>query len=227
MSPTTYYVFGQIHGNLAKLNEIFDMISQEKKSNYQVIILGDLINHGSASHKVIEFLNSPHPHAEKTTVLMGDHERMLLGFLESIEDGPLLLTHGGLDTLRCYGLDCADYGEAMEELHIIQNSLKSTIPEKHLKFLQELKPYLETDSFIFSHGGMDTKLSPAENSEDALIWGDAEEQAVSELSKTLVYIKNHSTEIDINVHKITLPGPISQSCYVIRKNQKPRILQTK
>jgi len=66
------FVVGDIHGMFSSLEELLEKVSFDFKID-RVFSVGDLIDRGSESYRVLEFLNKPWFHA-----IMGNHESMLL-----------------------------------------------------------------------------------------------------------------------------------------------------
>lgn len=231
MSSTRYYVFNNTHGRLTHMQDNFEKITTDLKQNvasdYQIVILGNIIDYGPSSKSVIDYLQQPHDHSARTTLILGNHEHMLLNFMGEIENGPLWLTHGGLNTLESYGIEYYDYSEAMEELHILQQSLTEIIPEEHLRFLQNLKPNLETDDFIFSHAGINNNYSLSDHPAEDFLWPDATDSSAPHPSgKKIVYARDKLTELQIESNHILLPGGhstrVSRGCFVLSNDDEPR-----
>ncbi|WGZ95822.1 MAG: metallophosphoesterase [Candidatus Thiothrix putei] len=66
------FVVGDIHGSFSALERLLRRINFNPEAD-RVFSVGDLIDRGSESHRVIEFLNHDWFHS-----IMGNHERMLL-----------------------------------------------------------------------------------------------------------------------------------------------------
>lgn len=66
------FVVGDIHGSFSALERLLRRVEFDPEAD-RVFAVGDLIDRGAESHRVIEFLNRPWFHS-----IMGNHERMLL-----------------------------------------------------------------------------------------------------------------------------------------------------
>lgn len=75
------FVVGDIHGSFSALEHLLLELAFNPDKD-RVFSVGDLIDRGHESHRVIEFLNYPWFHA-----VMGNHERMLL---DSFHDAQVL-----------------------------------------------------------------------------------------------------------------------------------------
>ena len=129
---------GDIHGCLVSLKKLIELIAPEPGE--QFVFLGDFIDRGNRSKEVIEYL------IELKSVyschfIMGNHELMFLDYLEKRESGKWLI-NGGQQMLNSY------------------NTPKGPVfPKEHLIFIRNCPCYIETDNYLFTHGGLDPELS--------------------------------------------------------------------
>ncbi len=107
---------GDIHGCHQEFEELLEKLDLRKDD--RLILLGDLINRGPNSYKVIQLA---HEHA--TASLLGNHELRLLNYRKT--DDPSHLKKIDYDTLEQLNGKCWDYLEAMpltyadEELGVV------------------------------------------------------------------------------------------------------------
>ena len=98
------YAFGDIHGELEKLDELLEMMSLQEGD--RLVFLGDYIDRGPDSPGVIDRLISLSTRYE-CVFLLGNHESMFLDFLGWTDDtyfgGDAFLLNGGDRTLAGYG----------------------------------------------------------------------------------------------------------------------------
>ena len=150
------YAFGDIHGEYYKLTKL---VSRLNITNDDLLVfLGDYIDRGEHSFEVIDYLCDL---AKKYTCvfLRGNHELMLRDFMLGLDTDRLYTYNGGRTTIMSYDVHGYYIGEQ-----------ESNIPETHMKFLQRLKPYYETDDFIFAHAGISPYKSMEEQTDDELYW---------------------------------------------------------
>ncbi len=91
-------VVGDVHGCARQLRDLL------KRLPGQIVLVGDLVDRGEESKAVLDMVMA------RTDVisLMGNHEEMLLAFLNNPEGaGAAWLRHGGLQTLASYGASAA------------------------------------------------------------------------------------------------------------------------
>ena len=102
------YVVGDIHGRLDLLLRLHDRIiadtQKEPAGDCSIFYLGDYIDRGPSSREVLEFLIHGRGDPLPATHLLGNHEAMLLQFLEDASIGMEWLAYGGLATLMSYGI---------------------------------------------------------------------------------------------------------------------------
>ncbi len=133
---------GDIHGCFYTLHRLLEKL--ELQESDQLVFLGDYIDRGKYSKEVIDFLMELREWCD-CHFLMGNHELMLLQYLNS-EDPSLWLQNGGTATLESYeSVDGKD------------------IAESHLEFFSSCSYYLETENYLFVHGGLDPELSVKKN----------------------------------------------------------------
>ena len=141
------YVIGDIHGCLRPLKRLLAMIAPQPGD--EVIFIGDYIDRGPQSREVVEYLLTL---KSRCVFLMGNHERMLLDYLDGKDDDGIYLSNGGMATLRSYGDDFA------------------RIPQAHISFFRSLRPMYETPEFLFVHAGIRPMVPLDKQQLDDLVW---------------------------------------------------------
>src|SRR5215472_15929208 len=125
------YVIGDIHGRLDLLLRLYDHIvkdaQREPAGDRRVICLGDYVDRGPSSREVLEFLMQSRKDLPATH-LLGNHEAMLLRFLEDSSVGMEWLTYGGLATLMSYGVSVKGEGSDEQRMLSAQRALNENFP---------------------------------------------------------------------------------------------------
>ena len=129
-----HFVIGDIHGCYNSLRSLIKSIDIRK--NDTIITLGDYIDRGPDSRKVIDYLIKLKKECRVLT-LKGNHEQMMEYARHSTEDLEFWLQYGGTQTLQSMGI----------------NSIED-VPEKYWEFIRNCYHYYETDSHIFVHAGV-------------------------------------------------------------------------
>lgn len=144
---------GDVHGCLAPLEVLLDAVAPAPDDHF--VFLGDLVDRGPDSAGVIERILKLRQ-AARVTVLMGNHEQMMLAARESSANLREWRLNGGDAALRSYGG--------------VRGSLRD-VPVAHWEFLERgLLPYLETDTHIFVHGCVDPDLPMELQADYMLRW---------------------------------------------------------
>lgn len=136
---------GDIHGCAKTLDGLLREL--ELMAEDHLIFVGDYIDRGPDSKGVIDrmlVLKEKY----RCTFLRGNHEELLLGYLDDGEYD-IFAMNGGIATLSSY---MTQQGE-ME------------IPDSHIEFVRDTELYLETKEFVFVHAGLRPDLTVAQNLE--------------------------------------------------------------
>jgi serine/threonine protein phosphatase 1 len=147
--PERIFVIGDIHGCLDKLELLWERIDPRPGLD-QLIFLGDYIDRGDDSSGVLDYLLE------------------LKDFLAGV-DRALFIYNGGESTLKSYLVRMEDYWEGRQGV-LDEEALNQLVPEQHRDFLEELKPYYETDGYIMVHAGLKHGVPLENQSLDDLVW---------------------------------------------------------
>ncbi|MGL4461343.1 MAG: metallophosphoesterase family protein [Planctomycetia bacterium] len=149
---------GDVHGCLAALETLAATVPFGV--NDHVVTLGDYVDRGPDSRGVLEWLVA-FQSTGRLIPLRGNHEIMMMDAVEA-----------GVDDARAYLRWLACGGEAAAKSYGDLNFLEqhAGLPEAHWRFLQELRPYHESDTHLFVHANVDPELPLAEQEDDVLFW---------------------------------------------------------
>lgn len=148
--PQRLLAIGDIHGCRAELSRLLEKIAPTGED--RLVFLGDYIDRGPDSAGVIEQLVHLRRQWPRTIFLCGNHEQMLLDYLEG-RDRALFLANGGYETMASY-----------------QEGPGWPPPDSHLQFLKALRDRYETDDFIFAHAGLRPGIALQDQARDDLLW---------------------------------------------------------
>lgn len=169
------YAIGDIHGQLAFLEQALTWIEADGGPDAEIVFLGDLVDRGAESRAVIERLIAGQADGRRWTVVKGNHDRMFSRFLSdgTLHDdqvksgiGWLHPRLGGAATLASYGVTEAEtrpFAEVLEQA-------RQAVPATHRKFLETLPVYEERAELLFVHAGIRPGVALAEQAEDDLVW---------------------------------------------------------
>ena len=132
------------------------------------IFLGDYVDRGPDSAAVLEALSSgafPTP----IVALRGNHEEVLLKFLDDERVLDSWRNFGGLETLHSYGVPVAEamrgggYDKARE-------TFLRALPEGHLRFLQQTLLSTSLGDYFFAHAGVKPGVPLDRQISNDLLW---------------------------------------------------------
>lgn len=149
------YAIGDIHGRHDLLMRMEQRILSDLEvapMEHLVIFLGDYIDRGPESANVIEHLSSKGTRAP-IKVLRGNHEDLLLAFL----DDPWVLDRwrslGGVETLHSYGVDVSDVLRGRGYSHA-REQFVGKLPSSHRRFIEETILSYACGDYFFCHAGV-------------------------------------------------------------------------
>ena len=127
------FVIGDIHGGLKALKQLFERAAVLEGDT--LVFLGDYVDGWSESPQVLDFLINLQDHYP-CIFLRGNHDELLLHWLQRKHDNPMWLSHGGASSVKAY--------QSISEKKI----------ETHIAFLLALKDYyLDDHNRLFIHAG--------------------------------------------------------------------------
>ena len=155
MDSERIFIVGDVHGCLDMLKRLMDKIDWRPGED-RLIFLGDYIDRGVDSKGVVDFILEITNASPLVQCLMGNHENILLDFLNS-GDPRLLLINGGITTLESY--QAAKKGED-----------QPLVPPEHVTFFQNLLQYIELDDYYVVHAGFRPGVDIEKQALEDLIW---------------------------------------------------------
>lgn len=168
------YVIGDIHGSLNLLKGLERKILADAKGQTKtclLIYIGDMIDRGPDSFAVLEHAMAQPPKGFQRMCLMGNHEGMMLDFLDSPTKAMAWLDFGGYETLGSYGLLRQEIQLAQGNARKMKLLLDRVIPQKHRAFLQALPHGISLKDFSIAHAGGNPARSFVQQTEQDLLWG--------------------------------------------------------
>ena len=206
-SGSRLYVVGDIHGRLDLLLRLYERIVEDagKKPDgeRQVFFLGDYIDRGPSSRQVLDFLIEPGGERLPVTHLLGNHEAMLLQFLEDSSVGEEWLAYGGLATLMSYGVNLKGEGSTDQKLAAAQRALNENLPAGHKEFLRGLPTHATAGDYFFVHAGVRPGIPLNRQRDSDLIWIRDEFLASQDFhGKIIVHGHSYKTEPEVRPNRI-------------------------
>lgn len=202
------YAIGDVHGCFDQLKSLFDEIEKDIRSRPPkptfVVMLGDIIDRGPDSRRVIEFLRNYSSDLATLKCLSGNHEAALV---EGVRRNRSMLSkwiaHGGLQCAMSYGAlpsELIDKSDAEIETVLLQ-----TIPEEHIRFLESFGDTIRFGDYLLVHAGLRPGVPLQQQSREDLHW-IREEFLEVEYDHGFIIVHGHSIvpEPAIGLTKISI-----------------------
>ncbi len=165
--------FGDVHGCFDKLAPLLDRIAERvaelPERRHIVVSVGDLVDRGPDSARVVERLIEGIPGCE-IVVLRGNHEAMMLEFIRGGADAENWLHNGGLRTLKSYGVSLERVLAEEATLDSLRRAVLEKMPSHHLSFLSGCPLWFECGDYAFVHAGVRPGRPLDEQDEEDLLW---------------------------------------------------------
>jgi serine/threonine protein phosphatase 1 len=156
------YCIGDIHGRYDLLKQLHEKIllhAENYSGHKELIYLGDYIDRGEHSNRVIEcLLGEPMPGFD-IVYLRGNHEQTMLDFLDDPEIGRSWFNFGGLQTLVSYGVRYKKLPTGKKDLQALRDDLQARVPYSHVIFLENTRYAHSSGSYYFVHAGIKPHLA--------------------------------------------------------------------
>jgi len=169
----TLYALGDIHGHLDKLQSAHDLVeadrAREGAGDAPLIHVGDLVDRGPDSDKVIRTLADLTASDPRAIVLKGNHDAMFVEFMTKRPSrwGEVRYLHpniGGKATLASYGVE--EHGTA----RTLHDKAIKVVPEEDIAFMTDLPTSFTAGECLFVHAGIRPGIPLDEQDPTDLIW---------------------------------------------------------
>jgi serine/threonine protein phosphatase 1 len=183
-------VVGDVHGCASELLTLLEQLALTPATT--LLFVGDFIDRGPHSRQVIDLVLEVSERCH-VVALLGNHEAMLLDFLDDIDSDAagLFIFNGGAATL-------ASYADQMQNYRL---------PAEHEVFLRSLRPWHETEDYFFVHAGVPslplTELDP-ELHRLELLWSRKFTRRQYDWSKVIVHGHTRVPEVELLPHRINV-----------------------
>ncbi len=152
------YAIGDVHGCLDLLDRLLDGIADDAGSfdaDRQILVfVGDYVDRGPDSAGVIERISAALPPGFEAICLKGNHEAMMLDFLQYPAEFGLWRHNGGEATIVSYGVDPRSFADDETGAAACRDALQEAMPVHHLRFLETLQLSAMFGGYFFAHAGV-------------------------------------------------------------------------
>lgn len=160
-------LLGDLHGR-ADLLARFLTLRRGHFPRHRLIVLGDMIDRGDGSAEALRLLRAEC--AEGAVCLRGNHEEMLLEFLDDPEGlGRRWLEHGGLDTLASFGMRGLPADPAARVA--TRDRFRERLGPGTEAWLRALPRFWRSGDLVATHAGLDPALCPEAQDPRTPVWG--------------------------------------------------------
>ncbi len=169
------YAIGDIHGQLAELSRVLELIEADGGRDARIVFLGDYTDRGPDSRGVLDALIGGRDAGRNWTFIKGNHDRMFEWFMQPypLQDAylpiELVWLHprlGGDTTLASYGIEFTPRDRQLD----VHAQARATVPPAHFDFLKSLVLSHETEDLFFAHAGIRPGIPLARQNEEDLLW---------------------------------------------------------
>ncbi len=168
------YVIGDIHGRADLLDRLHGLIIADARAHPAArklaVYLGDYLDRGYESREVVEGLLVRPLEGFDAVHLRGNHEKVMLDFLEDSGIALNWLMIGGDATLYSYGVVTAPRAGYLDDMDAVQRAFRDALPPSHLDFYRGLENYHVEGDYLFVHAGIRPGVALAEQKARDLIW---------------------------------------------------------
>lgn len=166
------WAVGDVHGCVHLYRKLEAQILAEARATSRratIVLLGDVVDRGPATAEMLDLMCARAPADLQRICLRGNHEDMMLQFLDDPDPASDWLHFGGRETLLSYGVDGVDFS-AMPKRRLEQ-FVRSIIPEQHIQFLRRIVPGIAYANYVMVHAGVDPNFAPNNQPFETMMWG--------------------------------------------------------
>lgn len=166
----SFLAIGDVHGRADKMHELL-AICATKVGDAPTVFVGDYIDRGEQSAEVLRHLIGM-DEAANVICLIGNHEEMLLNFLDDPQkNGPRWLRYGGLQTLASFNIAGISTGMTGSTLDKAATDLRAAMGDLMVDWLHGLPTYWQSGNVAVVHAAADPLLPVTSQSARTLRWG--------------------------------------------------------
>ena len=162
------FVIGDVHGRGAQLANLLDMLPRNP-ANDTLVLLGDLIDRGFDAPACVDRVSMMCRENPGVICLRGNHEQMLMDFIDGTGDIWLSPVTGGERTFEQY-TGRFFHARTEAELNEARKLVSGKVPQNHLEFFRRMPHYYEDEYALYVHAGLDQGKHPRDSNPDALLW---------------------------------------------------------
>ena len=167
------YAIGDIHGRADLLEPLLQAARRDAAGGRRTIVvgLGDYVDRGADVPGVIDrLLDVAALDGVEARFLRGNHDQLLLDFLDDHSLGPYWCRVGGRETLQAYGVEAPTTRKHMDEWRRARDAFAANLPARHLEFFQGLNLSFTWGDYFFAHAGAQPGIPLDQQTAQDLMW---------------------------------------------------------
>ena len=163
------FVIGDLHGRRTQMRALLGMIPRDVTSD-TLVFLGDLVDRGNEITGTVEdIIALRRAQPERTVCIRGNHEQMLLDFLDASATIWLHAAVGSHCTIKQYTGEWVRI-RTEKDFQEVRRSFAESIPAEHVEFFRSLPLFYEDDYALYVHAGLEDGKHPHDSSPQHLLW---------------------------------------------------------
>ena len=163
------FVIGDLHGRRTQLRRLLDMIPRDPAQD-TVVLVGDIVDRGAEIPAAVEeIVRLRRETPERVVCLRGNHEQMLLDF---IDEGQTIWLHAAVGseyTIEQYTGERVRI-RSERDFADVRRQFAAAVPPEHLEFFRSLPLFHEDDYAIYVHAGLLDGRHPRDTPAQHLLW---------------------------------------------------------
>ena len=167
-----FHAVGDIHGRADLLRKLLLSLERGAAPAARLVFVGDYVDRGDQSREVLDRLQALQRERPGAVIcLMGNHERMLLDFLDEPEHaGPRWLDNGGLQTMRSYGVSARAQLHSRNRLEPARDAFRDALGPTEA-WLRGLPLIWRSGNVAVVHAAADPSVPIDAQTDRTLLWG--------------------------------------------------------
>jgi len=167
------YAIGDVHGRydlLLKAEEAIYRDAERLPGRKLIVCLGDYIDRGPESAQVISHLMEPVPANFDRICLTGNHEVIMLDYIDGWASYDDWMRMGAAELLKSYGLDAEHLPLVFRTGAQLDAFIRGSLPKTHIDFMRAMPIMVDTPHVVFVHAGIDPMLTIEEQTDEDLVF---------------------------------------------------------
>ncbi len=210
------YAIGDMHARNALLPALDsasprDLERARPDGSVTVIYLGDYVDRGPESRRVIDHLANLPPGPIRRCFLIGNHDYWFRSFMTGGKPAHAWLQSGADATMMSYGVPPLPMYSGADAVAAHRQELVASVPAAHHRFLRDLQSNVQVGDFLFVHAGI--RPGVPVDLQDPTDYVTIREPFLSDSSDLGVVVVHGHTVVDVPVVRGNRIGIDTGACW--------------